>query len=273
MYSLNSVPWDSFTPPMRSYLCIGFIISISLHLLIAIIIYLLDSNTQQQRLKDQLTIRISLQPQIAEQENTPAAVEPDKTINKQPTADISEQPTTPPDKRSNSQSKEHSNTIKDSGSKKNTIAVQTPRLKKPLTDIIKAFNDEQNTKTLDSNTYCTPQQRKSTVRNCSEQAPNSRQLHTSRFEGPLDNIFHTPSKRAQFRRDMARINHLIMLQQHMDEMAKSASDDNTFIAEEQLLVAREIDETLEKYNAVNLLEVIGAGFSAVKKHLSEQRSK
>ena len=120
---------------------------------------------------------------------------------------------------------------------------------------------------------CSLQQKKTSIRNCPDEQKNSlwQNGQSRRYKKYLVQAFkkRRPSRMAQFRKDLTRVEQLIRLQESLDEIDLSVESEAGFIASEKIRVAQEIDATLGKYKAVNLLDVLDSGISVVKEKIAE----
>ena len=120
---------------------------------------------------------------------------------------------------------------------------------------------------------CSYQHKKTSIRNCADEKKSSlwQNGQSSRYNKYLVQAFKErhPSRMAQFRKDLARVEQLIRLQESIDEIDLSVESEAELIASEKIRVAQEIDVTLGKYKAVNLLDVLDSGISVIKEKIAE----
>ena len=118
---------------------------------------------------------------------------------------------------------------------------------------------------------CTPAQHQIAIIDCDEENMEPPALNSDRFAGSLDHLFiNKPSRLASFRRDMRRMEKLMVLQERMERMAKDAGGNNELIASEQRTTAKEIARIINRYPAVDFIEVFGSGYKAIKQRLEEK---
>jgi len=122
---------------------------------------------------------------------------------------------------------------------------------------------------------CSPKEKQSEIRNCGEDdMRTANKSAPRRYEGTIANLF-TPSAETvttKFKRDMAKAEKLVSEIQYLDEMLKSSAADSEFLLQQQRLLSEEVLRIDQRYEDVNLLDILSSGIKVLNKALKESKA-